>query len=42
MVQLLNQKPFEENLSLIALDEFTSLELLELLNRILIHLDKSH
>jgi len=42
MVQILNQEPFRENLSLITLDEFTSLELLELLNRLLVHLDKSH
>ncbi len=42
IVQRLNQKPFEEKLSLITLDEFTSLELLELLNRILVQLDKQH
>ena len=42
MVQILNQEPFKESLSLITLDEFTSLELLELLNRLLVQLDKSH
>ena len=34
IVQRLNAKPFEENLSLVTFDEFTTLELLELLNKV--------
>jgi len=39
MVQRLNSKPFNENFTLVSFDELSNLELLELINKILVHLD---
>ena len=39
MVQLLNAKPFNESLSMVTFDELNPFELLELLNKIFVHLD---
>lgn len=41
IVYRLNQKPFNENYNLVTFDELNPVELLELLNKIFTHLDKS-
>ncbi|KRX08285.1 hypothetical protein PPERSA_01746 [Pseudocohnilembus persalinus] len=41
MVRILNDKPFNENLTLVSFDELSNQELLDLLNKILSELDSS-
>ncbi len=38
----LNRDPFNENLTLVVFDEKSSIELLEILNKVLAHLDSAH
>ena len=42
IVYALNREPFNENLTLVVFDEKSSIELLEILNKVLAHLDKAH
>lgn len=42
IVDYMNKPPFMSNLSLVEFDDKAPLELLELLNRVLGHLDKTH
>ena len=42
IVDNMNKPPFMSNLSLVEFDDKAPLELLELLNRVLGHLDKTH
>lgn len=39
IIYVLNKPPFNEQLSLVTFDDLSQLDLLELLNKVLVHLD---